>query len=235
VATNLFAITADEMLLKSDQFRNRMEEFSIKTRITNFKNGIQTDQSLLEVMIKGDDKSLIKFLDKKDSGRFVLMREDNMWIYIPNTRKPIRISPLQRLMGEASNGDVARTNLNRDYRADLIREEIITLENKNKNVQCYLLELKAEKPSATYSKIELWIKKDNYQPVKSELYLASGKHYKTLIYEEYSDFDGSPTLTKLRLIDRLKNNSETTMEYLKYKKMLLPDKYFNRNYMKNLK
>jgi len=37
--------------------------------------------------------------------------------------RPIRISPLQRLMGQASNGDVARTSFTVDYNAKSATEE----------------------------------------------------------------------------------------------------------------
>ena len=38
------------------------------------------------------------------------MLGDDMWVYLPDTSRPIRITPLERLSGDASNGDVARTN-----------------------------------------------------------------------------------------------------------------------------
>ena len=51
------------------------------------------------------------------------MLRDAMWIYMPTASRPIRISPLQRLMGQASNGDVARTNFATDYDAKSVTED----------------------------------------------------------------------------------------------------------------
>ena len=43
------------------------------------------------------------------------MLGDDMWVYLPDTSRPVRITPLERLSGDASNGDVARTNYAVDY------------------------------------------------------------------------------------------------------------------------
>ena len=63
-----------------------------------------------QVFIKGADRTLIKFTDPGDKGKFLLTVEEGMWLYLPSTSRPIRVTPLQRLAGAASNGDVAQTD-----------------------------------------------------------------------------------------------------------------------------
>jgi hypothetical protein len=133
-------------------------------------------------------------------------------------------------MGDASNGDVARTNFSRDYKPKLVGEEQIN------NKECYKLELTATNEAATYQRVEYWVTKNDFKPIKAELYLASGRHYKSVIYNEYKQVVGGKyLLAKMTLYDRLRENKYTIMEYLKYEQKDLPEKYFNKNFLTQLK
>ena len=112
------------MILRlSDQSRNGWDAYYVRTTIRNFEDNELKEEGVFDVDIKGMDKTLVKFLNADVKGQYLLMVDDDMWIYMPNTRKPIRITPLQRLMGNASNGDVARTHYAQDYTAAFNREE----------------------------------------------------------------------------------------------------------------
>lgn len=228
-AMSLSQQSGEEILRAADLYRNSWESFIVRTRIQNFKNDKVEDSSEFEVMIKGDGKSLVRFLNPEQKGQYLLMVEDMMWLYLPNTRRPIRVTPLQRLAGNASNGDVARTNFSRDYKAMLLGEEMID------NQVCYKLELSAKTSGATYPRAEYWVTKAESMPVKAELYLASGKLCKSVSYDKYETINSKRLLRKMTLIDRLRKDSLTVMEYLNYEPKDLPDKYFNKNYLTQLK
>lgn len=230
IAVNIMAQDqGNEILKAADLYRNSWGSFIVHTRITNYNNEKQDDTAEFEVMIKGNSKSLVRFLNPDQKGQFLLMLEDLMWLYMPNTRRPIRVTPLQRLMGNASNGDVARTNFSRDYRATLIGEEMVA------DKLCYKLVLKAKTQAATYQRVEYWVTKAKSLPVKAELYLASGKLCKSVSYDQYEEMNSKVLLKKMTLIDRLRKNSLTVMEYLNYEPKELPEKYFNKNYLTQLK
>ncbi len=230
VSTILFAEDKGaQILLTSDQYRNAWPSFVVRIRITSFKNDKQKNARNLEVMVKGDKKSLVRFLDPDQKGQYLLMLDDNMWIFAPNTRRPIRISPLQRLLGEASNGDVADITFAENYNATSVREETVG------GRKCFKLELTASNDKTTYQRVEYWVTKTESLPVKAELYLASGKHYKSVTYDEFKMFHNRLTLTQMTLHDRLRNNSHTVMEFLEYEPQTLAEKYFNKNYLTQLK
>ena len=54
----------------------------------------------------------------------MLMKDYDMWLFTPNIKKPLRISLEQKLTGEVSYGDIAKTNYAEDYNAKLISTEI---------------------------------------------------------------------------------------------------------------
>jgi outer membrane lipoprotein-sorting protein len=221
--------TAEEILRQSDLSRNGWESYTNITNIKNYVDEKLMDEGSFEVSIKGADKTLVKFLNADVKGQYLLMLDDAMWIYMPNTRKPIRITPLQRLMGNASNGDVARTRYADDYAATFKRGEVID------GASCFMLELIAKREGATYQRIEYWIAKENLRPKKAEIYLTSGKHYKTILYDKYSLVSDRVLLTQMTIFDALRNGRTTIMTFTGYTQRNIPAKYFNKDYLEKLR
>lgn len=221
--------TAEEILRQSDLSRNGWESYAVITGIKNYVDGELRDEGSFEVSIKGADKTLVKFLNADVRGQYLLMLDDAMWIYMPNTRKPIRITPLQRLMGNASNGDVARTRYADDYTATFKREEAVD------GVFCFMLELTAKREGATYQRIEYWVAKENLRPKKAEIYLTSGKHYKTITYDKYSVVFNRVLLSQMTILDALRKGRTTSMTFTGYTQSDFPAKYFNKDYLEKLR
>ncbi|HTY11456.1 MAG TPA: outer membrane lipoprotein-sorting protein [Bacteroidota bacterium] len=221
--------TGDEILRLSDLNRNGWTSYSVMTTILNYEDNDLKEEGLFEVSMKGMDKTLVKFMNADVKGEYLLMVEDDMWIYMPNTRKPIRITPLQRLMGNASNGDVARTRYAEDYSARIIKEESV------EGVPCYLLELNAKRDGATYKRIEYWVEKETKRPKKAEMYLLSGKHFKSITFDRYEEVSGRTLLTQMTITDRLREGRTTIMKYASYAEKQMPEKYFNKDYLEKLR
>jgi len=217
-------LTPEKILQLADQYRAGWGSFSLWVRITNYKRDRLEEESQYEVYVR-TTKSYVKFLNPRDKGRSLLMLEDDMWIYIPSTSRPIRISPMQRLSGNVSNGDVARTNYAGDYAAVLLKEDSID------GRDCYLLELTAKRKGATYPKIQYWISKSDYTPRKAEFFLTSGKNHKTALYDSFQDFQGRHLLARMTIVDKIRREEKSVMEYLRYAPREIPDKYFNKNSM----
>ena len=74
------------------------------------------DALKLSVRVSGQVNSLVRYLEPpRSAGRSLLFVERNMWVYVPGTRRVLRISPQQRLLGGAANADVARVVYSLDY------------------------------------------------------------------------------------------------------------------------
>ncbi len=213
-----------KILELADQYRAAWASFGLVTKITNFKGDKLEDQSEYEVFSQRT-KCFVRFLNPRDKGRSLLMLEDDMWIYMPSTSRPIRITPMQRLTGNVSNGDVARTNYAGDYAATLLREEPVN------NKLCYLLELRARSRGATYPMIQYWVAKSDYSPCKAEFFLTSGKNHKTALYDGFAEVQGKRLLTRMIIYDKIRKNDRSVMEFLRYAPRDFPDKYFNKNSM----
>ena len=123
------APSATEILAASDAIRNPAQPFSMTVTLTEFQGGKQIDTSTLTSYSRtqhqgGQVSSLIRFvLPTRDAGKLVLKNGNDMWFYDPTNKASVRLSPQQRLLGQASNGDVLTVNLARDYQATQAGEE----------------------------------------------------------------------------------------------------------------
>jgi len=211
---------AEALLKRSDTFRNGWPSYVIRVKITNYEQGKSDEEKLYEVSQKGTDKTYVEFMSPRDKGRHLLMLGDDMWIYLPDTSRPVRITPLERLSGDASNGDVARTNYAVDYSPVYLRSEKVGTE------ECNVLELTAKRKGSTYQKIEYWLRVQDARPVKAEFYLTSGKHIKSATFDEYLQTGGRVLLHRLTLYDQIRHNSHSVLEYSGAAPRELPDKLF---------
>src|SRR5687768_13390094 len=113
------SVTPEAIIEKADAIRNPAESFRMQVQVKNSEG----DSSRFEVLTKGKDKTLIKTLaPRRDLGRNMLMLEENMWAYIPNLKRAVRVGLNQKLTGEAANGDISRMRWSGDYDAKLENE-----------------------------------------------------------------------------------------------------------------
>jgi len=220
--------TAQQILESADRTRNGWDEFVVDIEITNYRGETADDVSRYQVFIKGTDKNLVKFEDPKDRGKYLLTLDGAMWLYLPSASRPIRITPLQRLSGNASNGDVAQTSFAANYDAVLSGEEEVD------GQRAYVLELTAKTKSSTYRSIRYWIAKETSLPLKAELRMGSGKVSKVATFDRYEKVGGRMLLRRQVIIDALRKGQKTVLVFGKYTPREIPDRMFNANYLGQL-
>lgn len=158
-----------------------------------------------------DASSLAEVLEPANSkGAKMLQVDRNMWMTKPGLRKPVAISPRQRLTGQASIGDIAATNYAKDYTAQLIKEESIGEE------LCVVLELTANTKQTTYDRITYWISKSRGVALRADFLTPSGKLMKSARFE-YSNSASSggrafPFISRMVITDAL-SDAQTTLQY----------------------
>lgn len=211
---------AAALLKHSDEYRNAWPSYFMHVKITSFESGKADEEKLYDISEKGTDKTYVEFMSPRDKGRHVLMLGDDMWMYLPDTSRPVRITPLERLSGDASNGDVARTNYASDYSAVYVRTEKVGAE------ECHVLELTAKRKGATYQRILYWLRTQDARPVRAEFYLTSGKHIKSATFDNYVEVNGRLLLRRYTLYDEIRHNSHSVLEYWGSAPRTFPDKLF---------
>jgi len=225
----LYAITPEEIIKKADVWRAPSKSFVMDMRIISYKDGKSLQEIRVKGYVKDIDKVMLRFYYPKSwNGRKILMLKKDMWIIFPNTHRPIRITPSQRLMGEIATGDVARVSFSKDYTATIKGVELVD------SVKCYLLELLAKNNSITYNKVLYWVRNDNFQPLKAEFFALSGKKLKVAYYSEIKKLGGRNRVSKITIHDAIKKNCYTVLEYLNMKEKYIPNRYFNLVYLQRM-
>ncbi len=212
------------ILARVDQYRNPFQGFVVDVDLTAYTPDNKSESSKFRVYGKGTDRSVVEFVaPATDKGKFLLMLRDAMWIYMPNTSRPIRISPLQRLMGQASNGDVARTTFTIDYNATAVAPE--DLDGKS----AWVLDLAAKDPAVAYARVKLWVDRNTNEPMRADFYVISGKLVKRAFYREFGVMSGHRTITGVEIEDLLRPGNRTLMHYSNLVARENPEKMFTKD------
>jgi len=234
------AQTPQEILAASDLVRNPDYPFGLTNTLVEYRNGKQTDSSTLAIYSKADEKSgqfrsLIRYIAPiRDANKLILFNGKDLWFYDPSSKASIRMSPQQRLLGQASNGDVVTVNFAKDYQATAaVEEDIVDGEKQKKH--CYKLTLAAKTPDATYHQIDMWIETDNSHTVKARFYTDSGKMLKSAYYRRYQNQLGTDRPTETVIIDGLDTSWVTVMRFTDWAKRDVPENWLQRDYLPRFK
>ncbi|MCK5100548.1 MAG: outer membrane lipoprotein-sorting protein [Desulfobacteraceae bacterium] len=219
--------TPDEILKLADLSRGSSTGLEWTIKIESIEGGKKQKNT---IRLKTNNfNSLAEFLSPaKVKGRKLLMKDRNMWFVKPGLSKPVPISPRQKLLGGASNGDIASTNYSGDYTITKFSED-----GDFDGKPCFLFDLKANTKKVTYDRIRYFISKEKLIGVKAEFYTISGKLFKTATFE----YDNSiKTNNKSRLFvsrmiiqNAVFKHDITTMDYSKIKIKKISDATFNIN------
>jgi hypothetical protein len=215
-----------EVLRASDRARGNLGGIIWNIMITTNEDGTKESRGMT-VKVKGNN-TLARFTSPANmNDRMVLMVDRNMWFIRSGLKKPVSLSPRQKLIGDAANGDIASTNYVEDYAGTFIGEEAVHGE------PCYLLDLKAANKNVTYDRIKYWVSKERKVGVKAEFYTLSGKLFKSADFKYdnriQANGDEFPFVSQLVIHDAIQKDRITTMVYSNIRIEEIPDSTFNLN------
>ena len=218
-----FAIDGNELLKQVDRNLNP-ESFEMYRKLINIEPDGSKKEFIMYSVKKGMDSVASIFLSPaSEKGRSTLRVGDNMWLYIPNVGKPIRITSLQSVTGGIfNNSDILRIDYSAEYNCD----------NLEKTDDKYILYLKAKTTAVAYDRIKMWVDDKRHVPTVIECFAASGMLIKTLYFKEIKDFgDGIVRPAVIETNSPLYKGYKSIFIFAKIKKKDLPDEVFTLNYM----
>jgi len=225
-ATPVYAIDSNELLKKVDRNLNPDSYESYKKLINIEPNGKKKEFILFTVK-KGKDKVAAIFISPaSEKGRSTLRLGENMWLYIPNVGKPIRITSLQSVVGGVfNNSDILRLDYSSEYNVE--KMEDIGDE--------YILHLKAKTKTVAYDKLKMWVNKEKLVPVRIECLTETFMLVKTIYYKNVTDFGGGIMRPAVIETDSpLYKGYKSVMIFAKMKARELNDEVFTMTFMPNL-
>lgn len=214
---------------RADRVRFPAGGFQVDVAITNFNNGQAAEARRYRVLSKGNENTVVMITEPAaERGQIILMKDRDLWVFLPNVSQPVRLALSQRLTGEVSNGDIARANFAGDYVPQVVRTEEIGGE------PYYVLELNAADRGVTYRRVMYWVHQKTFRPHKAEFYSLSNRLLKTCLYEKYEKMAGAVRPTRLVMDDALRKGEQSVLEYSGMAPRDLPDRVFTKDYLKRL-
>ncbi len=225
LATAMPAYAVDGTKLLQQIDRNLSpESYESYRKIINVEPDGRKKEFTYYTVKKGREKVAGLFVaPASEKGRTTLRLGDNMWLYIPNVGKPVRITSLQSVVGGVfNNSDILSLDYAVEYNAEKVEEQ-----GKE-----YLLHLKAKTKTVAYDRLKMWVQKEKALPVKIECLTEAGMLIKTLYFKDVKDFGGGIVRPAVLETDSpLYKDYKSIMIFAKIKKRDFKDEVFTLTFM----
>jgi len=167
------------------------------------------------------EKNLIRYIEpKRVKGQAILMLNyaNDIWIYFPRTKRIRKLASQSKSQKmEGSNFSYEDTGARDAFIIDFTSKKLGS--EKKEGYNCYKIEmLRKEGGKAGYSRLIMWIIKDNFFPVVIDYYDRDNPELliKTLVQYDIKEIDGIPTAMKMVMYNK-QENSQTSIEMLEVK------------------
>jgi outer membrane lipoprotein-sorting protein len=226
LSSSAYAIDGTALLKQVDRNLNP-ESYETYGKLINIEpDGRKKEYTLFSVK-KGANKVVALFIaPASEKGRSTLRLGDNMWLYIPNVGKPIRITSLQSVVGGVfNNADILSLDYADEYNVERVDE-------KNNE---YLLHLKAKNRTVAYDRLRLWANRENKLPAKIECLTEGGMLIKTLYFKQVKDFgEGIVRPSVIETDSPLYKGYKSVMIFARIKQKEFKDEVFTLTFMPNI-
>ena len=226
LAFPVYALDGNQLLKQVD--RNLApESYEAYRKIINMEPDGKKKEFTYFTVKKGADKIAGLFLaPASEKGRTTLRVGENMWLFIPNVGKPIRITSLQSVVGGVfNNADILNLDYTEEYNVDKIEEAGEEM----------LLLLKAKTKSVAYDRVKMWVDMKKKLPTRLECLTEASMLIKTIYFKEVKDFGAG--LVRPAVIETdspLYKGYKSVMVFAKMKKRDFKDEVFTLTNMPNI-
>ena len=225
--------TPQQWLAVVDQNLNP-PQYEAYRKLINIEPDGSKKEFVLYTLKEGKENVAALFLSpSSEKGRATLRVGENMWLYIPNVGRPMRITSLQSVTGGVfNNADILRVDYQAEY--DAVSLENMT-EKSSQGHKLLKLNLKAKTGAVAYDRLEMIIDAKLKSPVYIRAIAASGLLIKTIYFKKIKDFGGGIKRPAVVETDSpLYKGYKSIMIFAKVKARKLAHEVFTIDYMNRL-
>ena len=222
--------TAQEWLEAIDRDLNPPQYESYR-KLINIEPDGSKKEFVLFTLKQGRENVVSLFLSPaSEKGRATLRVGENMWLYIPNVGRPIRITSLQSVTGGIfNNADILKVDYQSEYNAVSLVEGDQQAASGKKLLQ---LNLRAKSGNVAYDRLEMMINQELKSPSTIRAFTSSGMLIKTLYFKNIKDFgNGIRRPSVVETDSPLYKGYKSIMIFAKMKPRDLPPAVFTTEYM----
>jgi outer membrane lipoprotein-sorting protein len=184
------APNAEELLTAADRLRHPFPNFTVDMAVA-----MGGCEQRWRVRVRENGDARVEGRSEKEQGRTILTKGDEVWLILPGAKRPLKVSPQQRLLGPASGGDLARTRFRDDYAVASLHQDALD------GRPVWRLELKAKRPALTFQRATLIMDAATRHPLRADFLFSSGKIAKTAVYLPGAQAAGRAVLRGMEIRD----------------------------------
>jgi len=221
--------SAREIMEKVDYYSN-FSRRDFYAHMEMIRKSPSTGTSVMELEMYRKDqhsKFLVFFLaPKTEFGKGYLSINDTLWFYNPTTRELVRKTKKDSIGGsDAHSRDFEKSNLLKDWDARIIGKENIGA------IPCYKLEMQARIKDVAYPITHLWVRQDNFLPVKRMEYTYSRRLTQVLYYLSYIRSGNNYIADKFLIINKLEPGKRTLVTVKQFSTRTIDEAFFTKAYL----
>lgn len=167
----------EELLRRSDVGAFAPSAFRARLVLTGQSRG---DTHELEIWRSGTSHTLVRMLDAKDLGKYLLRIDNQMWLLTPGAKQPVRLSPSYRLYGGATLDEVLSVRLAQVY--DI--ESSSRLEDPAGDVVAF--ELRGKTDDLLFPRVRYVVRAATARPVTATYRVRSGRDATAIEFVQWS-------------------------------------------------
>jgi len=232
IAQNL---TAKQIIQKSDDLQRGITNKS-EMSMTIIRPKWQRTLTF-KAWSKGTDYNMTYILSPaKDKGQVFLKRKNEMWNWVPNISRMIKIPPSMMSQGwmgsDYTNDDILKeSSIVVDYTHKIIGEEKID------GIDCYKIELTPkEDATVVWGKVIKWISKKEFWQLKNEYYDEDFELVRTEFASKVKQFSDRKLPSHLEIIPEDKPGQKTVVEIIKSEfNINISESFFSQQNMKRVR
>lgn len=226
----LFAQTGEEIIRKVDD--NTVVGSISYTAKMVVSYGGKIREKEFKGYVQGKERAYMEFTaPARDRNTRFLKLKDEMWIYLPSVEKATKIAGhmlRQSLMGSDFSYDdvVENKELLDSYDVELIGTD--SLDER----ATFKLQLTAKIDEVNYFTRTIWVDKETYIPLKTELYAKSGKLMKEVMVADFQRINGNNYPTRIIMVNKLRKDTYTELSLAEIQlNAQVPENVFTKAYL----
>lgn len=209
------------------QYAAEDQTFTMKLMLVD-KDGNEKVRTA-RMLQKGDEKRMFKFLSPasvKGVGILVL-KDDVIYFYLPAFHK------IRRIASHVKNDTFMGTDFTFDDMGSIRYTDDYDVTKKEEKDKYYILELKPKKGAdKEYSKLKMWVGKEDFYSTKIEYYNKKGILWKVMTNKDITKIGKYFVSKEMKIEDLLKNHStKMVLSEIKFDQGL-SNKIFSLRYLK---
>jgi hypothetical protein len=178
--------------------------------------------SEVELWRSGANRTLVRFLDPKERGKYLLRLGADLWFIAPGAKNPVKLSPTHRVYGAATIDVLLGMHLADNYRI------AGTSSGSTPAGAVVVFDLQAKTEQQQFASVRYTVQAATERPVSALYRLRSGRDATLIEFFEWAGGARGPSHAKRILVrDLLRKGAATRIETVEFEERAVPEGLFD--------